>query len=299
MYKGHSLLQKIRLGILKRMKWLPDRQYLAHYYEYYTGKKYKDDAPTEFNEKIQWYKAHYHNPLLNTLIDKYAVRSYVAEKIGEQYLNEVLALYDHPSEVDFDALPNSFVLKGVHGYGYNLIVPDKRRLNLRRARRLLWKWYRRNPYTRGKQWGYKDIPPRFMAEKYLSELNQSSLIDYKFYCFSGEPKFVEVHHDRGAKSYKSGFFGLDLEPLPFHDGHWEQKLEHTERPLNYDLMIDLARTLADDLPFVRVDFYNIEGRIIFGEMTFYPAGGTLDFEPDEYNRLVGDLFQLPTGRFVV
>lgn len=299
MYKDLSLWQKIKLGFLKRLKCLPAPKYLGYYYEYYTGKKYKDHAPTEFNEKIQWYKAHYHNPLLNTLIDKYAVRDYVADKIGSEYLNEVYYIFDHPNQIKFSNLPNSFVLKGVHGYGYNLIVSDKQKLNEVRAKRLLWKWYRRNPYTRGKQWGYRDIPPRFMVEKYLSELNQSSLIDYKFYCFSGEPKFVEIHHDRGASNYMYGFFDLDLKPLPFHDGPVEKKLESTARPINFELMIDLARKLADDLPFVRVDFYNIEGRIIFGEMTFYPAGGTLDFVPDEYNRLIGDLFELPSGRFVV
>lgn len=295
MYSGLSLWQRIKLGLLKRMTFLPPHIYLPYYYQYYTGKVYDDDNPKEFNEKIQWLKLHYHNPLLNQLIDKYAVRAYVAERIGEQYLNDVIAVYDHPSQVDFDQLPDSFVLKGVHGYGYNLIVPDKSQLNRCRARRLLWKWYRRNPYKRGMQWGYKDIPPRFVAERYLSELNQSSIIDYKINCFGGVPHFLEIHVERSNKQrHKCGYFDLNLQPMPFRDVPEKTLLTHAEKPANFELMIELAHRLSEGLPFVRVDFYNLEGRIIFGEMTFYPAGGTLDYIPDKYNRIIGDLIPLPS-----
>lgn len=278
---------------MKRFTCLPPEKYLPYYYKYYTGKEYHDEDPREFNEKIQWLKLHYHNPILNQLIDKYAVRAYVAERIGEEYLNEVIALYKHPNEVDFDALPQSFVLKGTHGYGYNLIVPDKDNLNQRRAKRLLHKWYKRNPYIRGMQWGYKDIPPRFVVEKYLSELDKSSIVDYKFNCFGGEPKFLEIHIERGTKQHKCGYFDLDLRPMPFRDVPTSELLMEAEKPINFDLMIDLARKLSQGLPYVRVDFYNIKGRIIFGEMTFYPAGGTFDYTPDEYNRIIGDLIALP------
>lgn len=296
MYKGLPLWKKIKLGFIKRLTCLPPEKYLPYYYEYYTGKKYNDDSPTEFNEKIQWMKLHYHNPLLNQLIDKYAVREYVKERIGGEYLNEVIGVYNHPDEIDFDNLPNSFVIKGVHGYGYNLIVPDKSKLNRRRARRLLHKWHRRNPYKRGMQWGYKDIPPRFVVEKYLSELNQSSIIDYKFNCFGGKPEFLEIHEERGTDHHKCGYFDLQLQPMPFRDVPVEELLTKAQKPKNFELMIELAQKLSDGLPYVRVDFYNLDGRIIFGEMTFYPAGGTFEYTPDKYNRIVGDMIKLTYGK---
>lgn len=289
-----KLLRRLRIALLKTMKFLPPHKYVGYYHEYYTGKKYNDKLPVEFYEKIQWYKAHYHPPILSQLVDKYAVREYVKGKIGEQYLNECIGIYDKPSEVDFDALPDKFVLKGVHGYGFNLIVPDKSKLNRTKARLLLHKWYRRNQYYRGGlEWAYKNIKPRFMAEKFMEELNRKSISDYKFYCFNGKPLFLEIHLNRKEK-HRSGYFNLDFEPEIFNDVPPEKAIgEQLEKPANFEEMKKLAEKLADRFPFVRVDFYSIEGKTVFGEMTFYPADGRCNFYPDEYNRIIGNYFILP------
>lgn len=289
-----KVFRKIYLGFMKRLKFLPSAQYVGYFCEYYTGRKYHDEKPTEFHEKIQWLKAHFRPKILNQLVDKYAVRQYVERKIGVQYLNECYGVYNKVSQVDFDKLPQQFVLKATHGYGFNLLVPNKQALNLRKARLKMYKWLSKNQYYRGGQeWAYKDVPPRIIAEAFLHELGRESLTDYKFYCFSGKAKFLEVHLDR-EQEHKSAHYDLQLNKLPFNDVPEEETISHPiEKPKNFEKMIQLAEILADRFPFVRVDFYNLNGKIIFGEMTFYPADGRIVFHPEEYNRIVGDMMSLP------
>lgn len=285
-------VRKIGLGFIKKFKFIPIKPYLEAYYEYYVGKKLDLDNPVEFNQKIQWYKAYYRVPLLTQLVDKYSVRSYVKEKIGEQYLNEVINIYDNASKVDFTALPNQFVIKGVHGCHFNLIVSDKTNLNISKSKFLLHKWMSKNQYYRGgREWAYKDVKPRLMAEKYLSEMDKDVINDYKFFCFNGQPKFVEVDIDRGNQDYMC-FYDLNWSKLPFTKGNKTYEGD-IEKPDDFDKMIDIAIKLADNLPFVRVDLYNINGKIIFGEMTFYPADGRSEFSPDKYNKIIGDYLTLP------
>ncbi len=286
--------RKAWLGLLKRMKFLPPHKYVGYYYEYYSGHKYNDNNPVRFNEKIQWLKAHYHPKILNQLVDKYAVREYVKEKIGEQYLNACLGVYEDINAIKLDELPNQFVIKGVHGYGYNLIVTDKTKVNWCKAKLKMLKWKHRNQYYRGGlEWAYKDVKPRFMVDKFMEEANHSSLTDYKFYCFHGKPKFLEVHLDR-REDHSSAFFDTDFKQLPFRDVPQEMVIkESVPKPENFEEMLELAEKLADRFPFVRVDFYSINGRTVFGEMTFYPADGRDDFIPDAYNYKIGELLTLP------
>jgi len=254
--------------------------------------------PVEFNEKIQWYKVFYHPKILNQLVDKFAVRSYVEKKIGIKYLNVIHGVYDKPSEVCFESLPNQFVIKATHTSSHNLIVTDKNKLDTKKAIKLFKKWLRKNQYYRtGQEWAYKDVKPRLIAEKYLKEDKRNSLIDYKFYCFDGVAKFLEIHLDR-ADNHKRGFFDLDFKPLPFRYVPKEKSLlikkeDPIEKPSNFEEMIKLSEILADKLPFVRVDFYSIKGKSVFGEMTFYPSDGRKDFIPSEYNKIIGDYFKLP------
>lgn len=287
------MLKKLVYGILKKFKFLPPKWYLSIYYEYYTGKTLNWSNPVEFNEKIQWLKVFYKRPILTQLVDKYAVRTYVREKIGETYLNELLAVYDKAGKVDFDALPRRFVIKGVHGCHFNLIVPDKGKLNRFRAKWLLKKWMHKNQYYRGGlEWAYKDVKPRLVAEAFLEEKGKATLNDYKFFCFDGEPRFVQIDLDRGIRDYRC-YYDLDWTKLPFtteRNAFYEGALD---KPANFDEMVRISRTLAADFPFVRVDLYNIEGKVIFGEMTFYPADGRKEFIPDEYNAILGGYLKLP------
>ena len=291
------MLMKTRrffLRILKEMRFLPPKMYVHYLYENRTGKKLNLKNPIEFNEKIQWYKVFYHPKILNQLVDKYAVRAYVEEKIGAQYLNEIYGVYNSADEVDFDKLPNQFVIKANHTSSHNLICNDKSKLNIKKSRKLFKKWLNKNQYYRtGQEWAYKDVKPRLIAEKFIKQDGRSSLIDYKFFCFNGKVKFVVLHLGRG-ENHKKGCYDLEFNRLPFRYYSLEMSInEEIEKPSNFDEMILLAEKLSDKLPFVRVDFYSIRGKTIFGEMTFYPSDGRKDFYPDEYNKIIGDMFVLP------
>ncbi|WP_298550699.1 ATP-grasp fold amidoligase family protein [uncultured Algibacter sp.] len=286
------MIKKIIYGLIKKLKFLPADVYMKYYYEYYSGKKLNLKNPTEFNEKISWLKVYYHPPILTQLVDKYSVRTYVQEKVGEAYLNELIEVYDSASKVDFKKLPNQFVIKGVHGFHFNLIVEDKTQLNKKRAKYLMHKWMRKNQYYRGGlEWAYKNVKPRLIAEKFLPEIGEETIGDYKFFCFNGTPKFVQVDVDRGT-NHQRVFYDLDWNKLEFHD---ELKVynKELEQPINFNDMIITATKLADKFPFVRVDLYSIKGKTIFGEMTFYPADARFEFYPPKYNTIIGSYIKLP------
>ncbi len=285
--------KKLLYGILKKMKFLPPEIYMPIYYEYYLGKKLDLKNPVEFNQKIQWLKTYYHPDILTKLVDKYAVREYVKEKVGEQYLNDLIAVYDKASKVNFDELPNKFVIKGVHGFHFNLIVKDKTKLNRNKARFLMNKWMHKNQYYRGGlEWAYKNVPPRLIAEKYLEEMDKDVILDYKFFCFNGEPKFVQIDLERGVNDQRV-FYDLNWKKLDLYKKTVKVYSGALEKPDNFDEMIQVATKLADKFPFVRVDLYSIKNKTIFGEMTFYPADGRSDFHPAHYNKILGDMIKLP------
>jgi hypothetical protein len=288
-----NFLKKSVLGIAKKFKFLPPELYARIYFEYYYERKLDLDNPVEFNEKIQWLKVYYHPPILNKLVDKYEVREYVKEKIGDQYLNEILALYSSVAEVDFDQLPSQFVLKTTHGYNNNIIVRDKATLNLRKSKLRLYKWMSRNQYYQGGQeWAYKDITPRIIAEKYLPEIDNNGVSDIKFYCFNGTPEFIEVTIQVESVAHRSYFdpHWNTLEMERMQQPNYGKKLQ---KPKNLEKMVELAGKLANKFPFVRVDLYNIDGKILFGELTFYPADARYPFYPEKYNKIYGDKIKLP------
>ena len=289
-------LTKILLGLLKKMKFLPPPVYVKFYYRYYTGKKLDLKNPKEFNEKIQWLKVFNKDPQLTQLVDKYAVRSYVTETVGERYLNKLIGIYEKAGAVNFDDLPNRFVIKGVHGCHFNLIVPDKSKLNILKSRWLMRKWLSKNQYYRGGlEWAYKNVPPRLIAEAYLEEIGKESINDYKFFCFGGKPEFVQVDQDR-FEGHNRCFYNMKWEKQPFITKGFKRFEGEMQMPDNFQEMQEVAQKLAGNFPFVRVDLYNLSGKILFGEMTFYPADGRKDFEPESYNRILGDLIELPAPR---
>jgi len=290
----NTKLRRFTLRFLKKMTFLPANIYACYAYEYFTGKKLNLKDPKEFNEKIQWYKVFYQPDILTQLADKYGVRSYVKEKIGEKYLNELLGVYDKASEVNFDQLPEEFILKATHSSSHNLIVHDKSKVDQFKAKKKFLKWLRTNQYFRtGQEWAYKNIRPRIIAEKLLKEEGKSSLVDYKFYCFKGVAKFLEIHLDR-SENHKRAFYDLDFNKLPFRNVSLKKSIDkELEKPEALQEMIRLAEILSDEFPFVRVDLYYINNKIIFGEMTFYPSDGRKDFYPQEYNKAVGDYLELP------
>ena len=276
------------------MKFLPAPIFMKAYYEYYTGKKLDLEDPKDFNAKIQWLKVFYHPMILSKLVDKYEVREYVKETVGEKYLNELIAVYEKPTEVIFENLPKKFVLKATHGYHFNLLVKDKDKLNKKKARYLMYKWLSKNQYKRGGlEWAYKHAKPRLIVETYLEEIGKDDINDYKFFCFEGVPKLLHVDTDRGTK-HSRAYYDMDWNKLPIKHDSIAFIEGETEQPENFAEMVEVASKLANKFPFVRVDLYNLNNRIVFGEMTFYPADGRLEFMPEEYNRILGDYLKLPS-----
>lgn len=252
------------------------------------------DAPKTFNEKVMWTKLYYQNPLITTCCDKFAVKEYVKQILGEDYFVPTIASWDDPDDIDFDSLPDQFVLKVNWSSGYNIIVKDKSELDFESTRETLKKWMKpdRNSYYQFFNWGFKHVKPVVYAEEYLEQID-GQLYDYKFHCFNGKAEVLLIATDRLKESTVAfDFFDMDFNPLPFtRGGRRSDKLP--EKPVLYDEMVRCAEILAEPFPFVRIDFYEVSGRIYLGEMTFYPGGGLLAFEPVEWDQKLGDLFKLP------
>lgn len=249
------------------------------------------DNPRTLNEKMQWLKIYWRDERMTLCADKYRVREYVKAKAGAGILNDLYGVYDTAADIDFDALPDSFVLKVNHTCGGNVLCPDKSRLDRNAARLFLDRHLRRNHYRKAREWCYKDIPRCIIAERYL-EQDGKPPTDYKFFCFNGEPLFMGVFIDRFG-NHQRDYLDIGWNPMPFAAAHIPPCEQPPPRPARLDDMAQLARVLSADFPFVRVDFYSIGDRIWFGEMTFYPSGGRIPFSPESYDRYWGDRLQLP------
>ncbi len=286
-------MKRLLFGIIKKMKFLPTEFYLKIFFEYYTGKKLNLEDPKEFNEKIQWLKAYYRPPILTQLVDKYSVRSFVEERVGSQYLNTLFKVYHKVSDVNFDELPEQFVIKGAHGYNFNILVPDKSELNRVRAKLRMRKWMSKNQYYRGGlEWAYKNVEPKIIAEKYLIEEGKPSISDFKYFFFNGKPEFIQVDLDRSVDHVRT-YVDMNWQPLEFETIGIKKNKGPVEIPQNHKEMTRVATKLAEGFPFVRVDLYNLQGKILFGELTFYPTDGRMEFYPDRYNEIIGNYLELP------
>lgn len=285
--------KNLPLALRRKFGRLTHKQRVELHHEYYNGGKLDLHNPRTFNEKINWLKIYYQPPILKKLVDKIAVRDFVSARIGDEYLNEVLGIYHHADEIDFSELPERFVIKGAHGCHYNLIVPDKSKLDRKRARRLFQKWLGRDYYNyTGGEWAYKDIPRRLVAEKFLQQGDQNILNDYKFFCFNGEPRFVQVDIDRDVENYRC-YYNIEWDKLEFGTERNKYYQDSVERPKVFEEMVMISKKLSQGFPFVRVDLYDINGKTVFGELTFYPADGRKAFTPHKYNRIIGDMLELP------
>ncbi|MFC7772724.1 ATP-grasp fold amidoligase family protein [Flavobacterium sp. GCM10027622] len=262
--------------------------------QYYLKNNKKPDLrnPKEFMEKTLWLKLYYYTEDYGKFADKYDVRRYVEEKIGKEYLNDVYGIYTKVDDISFDDLPNQFVLKGTHGSGYNIIVKNKNELNLQETKIKLNQFLKDNYYYRFRELIYKNLTPRIIAEKYISEIDSDALVDYKFHCFHGEPKYVFVQKNKQENLRKS-FYDLEwnkIEPEKYIAAFSEA---HFEKPSNFDEMIRVAKKLSEGFIFMRVDLYSIGGKIIFGELTFFSNAGLIRSSIERFNTEFGELMQLP------
>lgn len=272
---------------------LPDESYIKLYYWYKTGERLNLKFPRSFNEKLNWLKLHDRNPEYTKLVDKYEVREIVGELIGDEYLVPLIGVYQSFDEIDFEKLPEKFVLKSTHDSGGVVVCRNKNLFDKLKAKEIINKSLKRNYFYHGREWPYKNVLPKIICEKYISKNKEnSSLVDYKFYCFNGTPLYCQVIRDRGVNE-TIDFYDLDWNVMPFNGlRSLPNSTKSYSKPGKYNKMIKLAGLLAQSYPFVRIDFYYVKGKIYFGEYTFYPQNGVGSFTPKKYNYKIGELIRL-------
>ena len=299
-YKKIVRSQKLRFAILDKLAWVPDLLMLRVQYRIKMGFWPDFKNPKRFTEKLQLYKAKYRNPVMTQCVDKFEVRKYVEGKGLGSLLNKLYGVYDTPEEIDFQSLPQKFVVKTTDGGGglNVIVVKDKESADFDKIRHDLTSWgagtERRVKKSGGREWAYDGISKRrIIIEKYLddSQSGDGSLVDYKFFCFNGVPKYLYVVTDRKPGEYAYlGVYDKDFNKLPVYRCD-ERRQEGVElKPKNYDQMVEIAQTLSADFPHVRVDLYNIDGKIYFGELTFYDGSGYFHYDPDEFDFEMGRCF---------
>lgn len=285
----------IRSILVNASRLLPDSLYLRLKFRQRMHRKLDLKNPQTFNEKLQWLKLHDRNPLYTTLVDKFEVKKYVADKIGEQYIIPTLGVWDRFEDIDFNSLPDQFVLKCTHDSGGLVICRDKANFDIEAARKKINVSLKTNYYFHGREWPYRKVARRIIAEKYMENQPANSLRDYKFFCFNGQPLYCQVISNRNANETidffdmqwkHQDFKGLTVPSKPFSE-------IPISIPKTFNEMKKAAEILAKDKSFVRADFYEVKGSMYFGELTFYPASGFGEFNPDKWNIIIGGLLQLP------
>lgn len=279
------------LGIRGFFNWMSDDMYLKLNFKLSQGNKLSLKNPKTYNEKLQWLKINDRNPLYTKLVDKYLVRDYIKDKIGEEYLIPLIKVYNCPQEINWNKLPNKFVLKGTHGSGCNVICDNKEKLNKKGVINKFNKWLKYNWYWYAREWPYKNCKPRIICEKHMLDESEKDLKDYKIFCFNGEPKLIQVDIDRFGNHKQN-----------FYDKNWNFKDvkiwcendpdNQIEKPKNYDDMIRISKILSKPFPHVRVDLYNVDGKIYFGELTFSHNSGLANFIDKDLEIKMGNWLDL-------
>lgn len=281
--------------ILRRTigKLLNDRSFIK--WEYFSGmRKFPNlDCPTTYNEKLQWLKLNDIHEEYTQLVDKYEAKEIVRKRIGDEYIIPTLGIYDSFDAIDFDKLPNQFVLKTTHDSGGVVVCTDKTKLDKKAARKKLEKSFRKNFFYEHREYPYKNIKPRIIAEQYMVDESGTELKDYKFFCFDGSCKMLFVATERQSREEPYfNFFDKDFNLLPFKQGHPVNPVT-PQKPEGFDDMTRVAEKLSIGYPHVRVDLYNINGKIYFGELTFFHFSGNVPFEPEEWDYKIGEWLKLP------
>lgn len=273
-------------------KMINDEKAIRNYYKKRSkGKELNLEEPMLFSEKQQWYKLNAKLPLMKICADKYAVREYLQQRGYGHLLNDLLGVYNNVNEIPLEELPERFVLKAAHGSGFNIIVKEKSKLNWKQTKRMLNSWLHQHIAWSGREWVYKDMPRRIVVEKYLED-ETGELRDYKFFCFNGKPHFMQLEVGRYTDHNTRNFYDMDWNLLPFGKELPHNPNIHVEKPEMFEEMKRIAGDLCQPFQFVRVDLYQVCGKIYFGELTFFPAGGAPDFVPAEYDTIVGNMWEL-------
>lgn len=275
---------------------LPDKVYLSIKYRVHLGYWMDWKNPKTYNEKLQWLKVNYRRKDFSMMVDKDAVKKYVAKKIGEEYVIPTIATYNSATDIDFDALPQKFVLKCTHDSGGLVVCKNKESLDFCAVRAKMKKALKRTYIVQNREYPYKYVSRKIIAERYMEEPQYGELRDFKFYCFDGNPRYLLVASGRQKGQKRFDYFDIHWNHWPVHDEGCPNNDITPEMPKNFEKMIEIAKVLSDGIPHVRVDLYNIDGHIYFGEMTFFDGSGCNIYEPREYDKVFGKYLTLPQPR---
>lgn len=276
---------------------LPDKWYLFFRFKNRVGYWPHLNHPRTFNEKLQWLKLNDRHAEYTQMVDKIDAKKYVASIIGDKYIIPTLGVWNSVDEIEWDKLPNQFVIKVSSDSGGIVVCKDKQTLDIEKAKEKLTNGWGKNYYVHNKEYPYRDLTPRIIAEEYKEDESGYELRDYKIFCFNGEPKILFVASDRqnAGEDTKFDFFDLNWNHLPFTNGHPNSK-EHIAKPKNFEEMLGIAKKLSVGIPQVRIDLYNCNGKIYFGEITFFHWSGMTAFDPVEWDFKLGKLIKLPCDK---
>lgn len=296
----NNLILRAKIFLYRKVKkLLPQSYFVKHYYHTNTGRKINLEKPERFSEKLGWYKLYYRDEKMLICTDKASVRDYVTSLGYGDLLNEVYGVYDRVDDIDWDALPNQFVLKNTLGGSSNgvMLVFDKNSLDIEETKKTLRKWIRQctNCTSSAGEWVYEKGKARILIEKMLIPDSNSDLPDYKFFCFNGKVfcSYYMRNYTMNKHDGENAFLDRDFRLLPVSRTDYKRITEQPEKPKNYEKMVEIAEKLSKDFPHVRVDLYNLNGTIIFGELTFFTNSGFIPFDPDSFDYEMGKAFVLP------
>lgn len=292
-YKKIISSQKMRFAILRMLKFVPDKAMIKLQYRIKLKRKLNLKDPKRYTEKIQWYKLYYRNPVMMECVDKYGVRKYIEKKGLGNILNQLYQVVDRPEEINFDQLPDKFVIKTTNGSGTNILVKDKKTLNIAETKKKLNDFLNMAEASAGREWAYGGSSKKIIVEGLLEDNSNKDkgISDYKFLCFNGKPVYVVYDKDRFS-DHKRNFYDVNWNYVKV-DSDCPCFEDSVKKPENYEKMVEIASVLSRDFPAVRVDLYNIEGKIYFGELTFYPWSGYVQYTPDSFDFELGKYFVLP------
>ena len=277
--------------IIKLTKFIPDELYLRIMYKIVTGKTLHLNPPKTFNEKLQWLKLHNRKPIFTQMVDKYEARKYIADRVGEEYLIPLLGVWNDVDDIDINELPNQFVLKCTHDCEGLAVCKDKSQFDFNEAKKTLKTALSRNFYYQGREWPYKNVVPRIIAEKYMHDEGEDQLTDYKVFNFNGVPRIIQVDYDR-FNGHKRQFYNAEWNHMDISFHFPSDTTKVIPKPKCFDEMLKQARVLSKGFPHLRTDFYVIGDKLYIGELTFFHGTGMGKWTPDIFDAEMGDWLDL-------